>query len=50
MEGSVVTKMPARECKSHDGLTGAPCQKINGHMGDHGGIDPTSGAWHAWMI
>jgi len=34
-------------CASH-GPTGAMCQKIRGHVGDHGGMD-SRGAWRDWL-
>ena len=34
-------------CLSH-GPDGAVCQKIRGHIGDHGGMD-THGAWRHWL-
>jgi len=34
-------------CTAVDPGSGAACQKIRGHVGDHGGTDAT-GAWRAW--
>ena len=34
-------------CASH-GPTGAVCQKIRGHIGNHGGVD-ARGNWRDWL-
>lgn len=34
-------------CLSH-GPDGVVCQKIRGHIGDHGGMD-NRGAWRHWL-
>lgn len=34
-------------CGSH-GPDGAVCQKIRGHIGNHGGMD-TRGSWQHWL-
>ena len=34
-------------CGSH-GPDGAMCQKIRGHIGNHGGVD-SRGAWRDWL-
>ena len=36
------------DCDSHDPFTGAACQKPQGHLGSHGGMD-RNGAWRSWM-
>ena len=36
------------DCASHDPISGAVCQKPEGHVGRHGGMD-RYGTWRSWM-
>ena len=35
------------DCASHDPISGAACQKPEGHMGAHGGMT-RDGTWRNW--
>ena len=35
------------DCASHDPISGAVCQKPEGHMGGHGGMTK-DGTWRNW--
>ena len=35
------------DCASHDPISGAVCQKPEGHMGAHGGMTK-EGSWRNW--
>lgn len=41
--------MSALDCRSKDGYTGACCEKIAGHCGEHGGFDPRWRNWRNWQ-